>query len=481
MPHPYHLIIGAAALGVALAASSLTANRLVRRKLRLSVYLLLAYVAAHVVYLFRADLSPAFDSELYSLERLALVAALINLAIVTMINPMRVDRVPDRYPAIVQDAIVIGLVLLVAMFVLGDKFLTTSAVSAVVLGFALQDTLGNAFSGLAIQSEKPFNIGHWVKVGEFEGRVAEVTWRATKLRTKSGNFVILPNNLVSKEAITNYSEPAAPTRQEVEVGVSYDAPPNHVKRTMLDAIQNCPLVLAAPAPDVELMSFDASSINYRLRFWIEDYERDEGARDQVRTSIYYAFQRKGIEIPYPIQVEYSREFTPPDAEARTREREALLANVDILRSLSDGQRRMIAARTRTSVYANGELIVREGQPGESMFVLCSGRAAVVLQTSGREVATIEKGGYFGEMSLLTGDPRSASVVARGDVVVLEIDAAVFRQLAEEAPHAVEQVGVAAATRRAELDQARASVQHSAVVEAPATLLSRMRRFLNISG
>src|SRR5829696_1427265 len=239
MPHPYHLMVGAAALAAALAASSFSANRLVKRKLRLSVYLLLAYLAAHVFYLIRTDLSPAFETDLYSLERLALVAALINLAIVTMINPMRVDRVPDRYPAIVQDAIVIGLVLLVAMFVLGDKFLTTSAVSAVVLGFALQDTLGNAFSGLAIQSEKPFNIGHWVKVGEFEGRVAEVTWRATKLRTKAGNFVVVPNNVVSKEAIINYSEPAAPTRQEVEVGVAYDAHPNIVKSVARDAIQNC--------------------------------------------------------------------------------------------------------------------------------------------------------------------------------------------------------------------------------------------------
>jgi small-conductance mechanosensitive channel/CRP-like cAMP-binding protein len=479
MPHPYHLVIGAAALAAALAVSSLTGNRLVKRKLRLSVYLLFAYLAAHILFLFRADLSPAFDADLYRFERLALVAALINLAIITLINPLREDRVPDRFPAIVQDAMTIGLVLIVATFALGDKFLTTSAVSAVVLGFALQDTLGNAFSGLAIQSEKPFNIGHWVKVGDFEGRVAEVTWRATKLRTKAGNFVVLPNNIVSKEAITNYSEPAAPTRQEVEVGVAYDAPPNVVKRVVLDAIQNCPLVLVAPAPDVVLASFDASSISYRVRFWIEDYERDEGARDQVRTSIYYAFQRNGIEIPYPIQVEYSREWPSADPEARSSERETLLANVDIFRSLSAEQRRTIASRIRTAVYADGEAIVREGAAGDSMFVICSGRAAVLLQASGREVAVIQKGGYFGEMSLLTGDPRSASVVARGDVVVLEIDAAVFRQLADEAPQAVEQVGVAAATRRAELNQARAASQNAGVVEAPATLLSRMRRFLNI--
>lgn len=157
----------------------------------------------------------------------------------------------------------------------------------------------------------------------------------------------------------------------------------------------------------------------------------------------------------------------------------MLAGVDILRSLPEEQRRSVAAQARAGTYANGEYIVREGQPGASMFVVCSGRAAVVLQASGKEVAVIDTGGYFGEMSLLTGEPRTANVVARGDVVVLEIDADVFRKLAEESPHAVEEVAVAAATRRAELEQVRASAQNAVVTEAPATILTRMRRFLRM--
>ena len=130
---------------------------------------------------------------------------------------------------------VIGLLVLIATFVFQDKLLTTSAVGAVVVGFALQDTLGNAFAGLGIQSEKPFRVGHWIRVGDFEGRVAEVTWRATKLRTKAGNFVIVPNNIVAKDAITNYSEPAVPTRLEIEVGASYLSTPADVKAAALEA------------------------------------------------------------------------------------------------------------------------------------------------------------------------------------------------------------------------------------------------------
>ena len=114
-------------------------------------------------------------------------------------------------------------------------------VGAVVVGFALQDTLGNLFAGLAIQIEKPFRVGQWVRIGEFEGRVQEVTWRATKLLTKAGQFVIVPNSVMSKDPILNHSEPTIPTRIDVEIGASYDVPPNDVTRALHEALDNAPL------------------------------------------------------------------------------------------------------------------------------------------------------------------------------------------------------------------------------------------------
>ena len=471
-------MLGVAALAATLAISSLTVNRLVKRKLKLSVFLLGAYVVVHAGLALWRTLPPETEAQLVSFERLVFAAGVINLLVIAFINPLRADRVPDRFPNILQDFIVIGSLVVVATFVWHDTLLTTSAVSAVVIGFALQDTLGNAFAGLAIQSEKPFHVGHWIQVGAFEGRVAEVTWRATKLRTKSGNFVIVPNNIVSKEAITNYSEPAAPTRIEVEVGASYLTAPSAVKSALEEALANSPTVLTAPASDIQLVRFDNSSIAYRVRFWIEDFERDEAARDEVRTAIYYAFARHGIEIPYPIQVQYEQESGAPDAAALQSERERLLARVDLFSALSEEQRREMATATHTRVYGNGEAIVRQGRPGESMFVVGSGRAAVVLEPDRREVATIEPGGYFGEMSLLTGEPRTATVVARGDTLVVEINADLFRRLGAVSPQAVEQIGVAAVTRRIELDRVRSASPGTAVADAPASFLARMRKFLH---
>jgi small-conductance mechanosensitive channel/CRP-like cAMP-binding protein len=471
--------MGVAALAAALLVISVSLNRLVQRKLKLSVFLFGAYILFNLVVAARPGLVPGAEEDIRGLERLVFAAAAINLLVHVLINPLRADRVPDAFPSILQDAIVIGLLVLIATFVFQDKLLTTSAVGAVVVGFALQDTLGNAFAGLGIQSEKPFRVGHWIRVGDFEGRVTEVTWRATKLRTKAGNFVVVPNNIIAKEAITNFSEPAAPTRLELDVGASYLATPADVKAAVAEAVRQVPRVLTHPAPDALLHSFDGSAITYRVRFWIADYEGDDEARDEVRTAIFYAFGRRGIEIPWPIEVGYSREWPEPDAAAKEREREAVLAGVDLFARLRDDQRREIAAASAIRTYGNGEAIVRQNDPGQSMFIVCSGSASVVLDPGRREVAVIEKGGYFGEMSLLTGEPRSASVLARGDTAVLELDAAGFRALGAADGQAVERIGIAAVTRRAELNQIRDAVQHAAVVDAPATFLDRMKRFLNL--
>lgn len=476
-PHyPLHLVMGVAALAATLAVQSYALNRHVRRKLRLSVALLGAYVLVNLLF---ALVDPAFlritDEEfLLGVERLALAAGLINLLVIAAINPLRVDRVPERFPTIVQDFIVLGLVIL-AGTMLSEQLIATSAVGAVVLGFALQDTLGNAFAGLAIQSEAPFRIGHWIRVGEFEGRVAEVTWRATKLRTKTGNFVVVPNSRIAGEAIVNFSEPAVPTRLEVEVGATYNAAPNDVIAAILEALRQVPRVLEAPAPDALLLEFAGSAITYRARFWVTDYEWDEEVKDEVRTAIYYSFARNSIEIPWPIEVIYQREWPDPAVEAEQRER--LIGGVPLFVKLEEAQRRELARSAAFRTYGSGEAIVREGDPGASMFIVCKGRAAVVLDPDAAEVATIEQGGYFGEMSLLTGEPRSATVVARGDTTVLELDAEWFRALAASDPQAVEAIGAAAVMRRGELDAARTAATNTAVADAPATFVARMRKFL----
>ena len=411
---------------------------------------------------------------------MTIVLAIVNAAVTLIANPWRLDRPSDRFPAIVQDFTVIVLFVAIGTVLLREQLLTTSAVGAVVVGFALQDTLGNLFAGLAIQIEKPFRVGQWVQFGDREGQVTEITWRATKLRTKAGQFLIVPNSVISKEPVLNHSEPTIPTRIEVEIGASYNVPPNDVKRAMQEAMANSPLVMKAPEPQVIIKGFGASAIDYAAQFWIEDYAIDRTARDQVRTNLWYTFRRRNIEIPYPIQVQYERDEEPIRTERHVAAAADHLASVDLFKTLSAEARHALSNAADHHLFAAGESIVRQDAEGDSMFVLMKGHARVVIEPSGQEVAVIPAGGFFGEMSMLTGDKRSATVKAADDVAVLEITSKDFRELALANPDLVDHVSTIISARRTGLEDAKAHATAVVVPEAKQNFLQRMRKFLSLT-
>jgi small-conductance mechanosensitive channel/CRP-like cAMP-binding protein len=467
-------LVTVVALGLVLVALTAVRSRFLRARLAFAAVLIVAAAAVEIA------IGRGWGDALVlgGVARLAIVAAGLVAVVALLFNPWRGDRPSDRVPAIVQDVIVIALFAVAATMLLDERVLTTSAVGAVVVGFALQDTLGNLFAGLAIQVEKPFRVGHWIKVGDFEGKVQEVTWRATKLLTKAGQFVIVPNSVVSKDPILNYSEPTVPTRLQIDVGLTYDAAPNIARRALLEAVANSPLVLKEPAPDAIVIDFGASSVNYRLRFWIGDYGIDDYAYDQVRTHLWYTLRRYGIEIPYPIQIEYSREEAGARPPSRIRWVADRLAGIDLFAGLDDAERTRLAEACPEHLFGGGERIVQQGDAGQSMFVVLDGRVRVTIEPSGQEVAVISRGGFFGEMSMLTGDPRTATVSSLDDATLLEVTAERFREVALSRAGLVEQVSDVVSTRRAGLESARAAAEEAqANVPARQSLLVRIRKYL----
>jgi small-conductance mechanosensitive channel/CRP-like cAMP-binding protein len=472
------LFAGITLLVIALALRSASVNRLVRSRLLTSCVLFGASTLAAALAAY-APLPLEVARQIRTFDPLVLAFGVATLVVVIAINPWREDRVPDRFPTIVQDAIVIAVFALVAILFMQEKILATTAVGAVVVGLALQDTLGNLFSGLAIQIEKPFRVGQWVTIGGTDGLVTEVTWRATKMRTKAGNFVVMPNSVVAKDTITNYSEPTLETCLEVDVGASYDTPPNAVKAVIGQALQDEPLLVRGRQPEVLIADFSASAITYRVRVWITDFGADFRTRDRVRSRIYYAFHRHGIAIPYPIQVQYQQDALPaPPAEPPPR---ATLDSVEILAPLTDAERAQLLQASRPQLFAAGEAVVREGDEGSSMYVVSRGEAAVTIASADGEVARLREGAFFGEMSLLTGDPRTATVIAVTDCELLEIRAEAFRAVVLADPAVVERVTAAVASRRAGLELHRATRgQEAETLEAPLTFLARVRQFLRLS-
>lgn len=468
--------------GVALAVAALVLraahrNRHVRNRLLVSTLALAIYVLVSAAV--ALGVVPAgLDDPVRLARPLLLAFAVVNAGVALSINPWRHDSLPDRFPTIVQDSLVLVLFAVAASVVLQERIFATTAVGAVVVGFALQDTLGNLFAGLAIQLERPFRVGHWVRVAGTDAQVNEITWRATKLRTKAGNFLVVPNSLVARDTVLNYSEPAIETRLEIDIGASYDVPPNRVKAVILAAIRDEPLISTAKTPEVLVADFAASAVLYRVRLWTTDFGADEILRDRVRTAVYYAFGRAGIVIPYPMQVQIEKEETPPVLPA-VDDTARVLAQVPIFAALSEAQRTDLARVARFGLYAAHDAVVRQGDAGASMFVVVRGEVVVTLAGVSGEVARMGAGGFFGEMSLLTGDARNATVRTSGDTELLEITADDFRRFVLENPAAVEIVGVAAAKRRAELAQHAASAS-AVVIEAPQGLLERMRRFLRLT-
>lgn len=483
MPTPHsstHLLETAT---IVLGAASLIAvvrNRVIRRRLLFSLVGGLAAVAVHALSGLGTG-SWMLANYGWQIEQLVVVMAVSNAAIALVFNPWFRDGESDRAPAIVQDALVVAIVSVAAipLFHIDTiSFLTGSAIVAAIVGFAMQDTLGNAFAGIAIQIERPFRVGHWISVGDHVGLVTEVTWRATKIRTKNGNMVAVPNSVLSGSAVHNYSEPTAPSRLQVDVGIAYGHPPNEVREALLAAARGAPYVIADPPPDTMVVDFANSSIIYRLWFWIDDFSQDDHAMDAVRTRLYYELKRRNLEIPFPIQVEYGREEPAPDLAALHARQATSLARVPVFARLPEDAHRALAATAGALLFADGEVIMREGEPGGSMFVVDRGTVVLTVGPDGREVARIGSGGHFGEMALLTGDPRSATVRARGDVSVLEITADAFRAYVQGRPEVFEVLVSLATERRRELDALRATAGAAPAPTGP-SLRARMKQYFGL--
>ena len=367
-----------------------------------------------------------------------------------------VDAITRRgkvhFSTIGKDLLMLVLWFVVLMAVLYTDFgvqplsiLTTTTVAAAVLGFALQETLGNIFSGLSLSMGRPFEPGDWIRSGTHLGRVKGIAWRATTIVTRANERLEIPNSVIAKDVLFNYATGAV--RDEIDIGLSYGVPPNHVREVVLTLLRDVPQVLREPAPEVLAWNYADFSIEYHIRYWISDYGVQEHVRDRVASSLWYALKRHSIEIPFPTRTIHVRDAGRDEDEradaAFERELMADLRQVDWLRGLNDEELRMLVPSVAVRQFGAGELLIRAGEQGASMFIFRSGTAEVFAHTADgqtRHLATYTRGDVTGEMALMTGDPRTASVRAITDVEVIEMDREGFARLFKEHPDAAAGIG-----------------------------------------
>jgi small-conductance mechanosensitive channel/CRP-like cAMP-binding protein len=368
------------------------------------------------------------------------------------------------------------------------KVFTASVLTTAVIGLALQETLGNVMAGLALQLERDFDVGDWIKIDDkINGRIREVRWRATTLVTRNGDLIMVPNALVARSVLTNFSRPTTAHRQWVYFRAHFRYPPAQVREIVVEAVRTLSDVRADPPPDCVLWEFKDDAVTYACRYWIDDVQRDDPIDGEVRSMIWYALHRHGMELPFPSLNVNMTEMNEDRAQRKMDEdyarRMDALARVDVFRALDAVKIDRLSRRLRLVVFGPGEVILRQGDPGDSLYVVRAGRVVVRIEKDGvqRDVATLETGQFFGEMSLMTGESRAATVVARTHVECYVVDKPSFQEIIEEKPELAGVISDILAQRQVALDGAPTAAGPGVQGGQKNQLRSRIAAFFGIGG
>jgi len=397
----------------------------------------------------------------------------------------------SHFSTIFKDILMLLLYGVVTLAVLRVDFqvdptplLASTAVVAVVAGLALQESLGNIFSGLTLQLSKPFAPGDWVRSGNHVGRVQGIGWRSTAVVTRSNEKLEIPNSTLAKDVLVNYSNGVV--GDEISIGLSYGAPPNYVREVILETLRGTPTVLQNPGPQIFTWNYGDSAVQYRIKYWISDYTDSEYVRDAVATRMWYALRRNEIEIPYPVRTlrMHPDSSAGVGAEAFEREIMAELRGVDFLRGLRDEELRMLLPEVTVLKFGAGEVIVREGDQGDSLYLIRDGAVEVVAMTGdGKQVhiRDLKRPAFFGEIALMTGEARNATIRARSDAELLEIGRNGFTDLFRAHPETAAQIGEVIALRMSETRELLAAAPHEDGVQTRARwLIGKMRSVFNLT-
>jgi small-conductance mechanosensitive channel/CRP-like cAMP-binding protein len=425
------------------------------------------------------------------LERLEFVAiAALIIFFVRLVDTLIFDVAMSRRrnviaPQILRQILSIILYFLLFAWTLSELFhyspwtaLTGGALLAAILGLALQETLGNLFSGIALSMEGGFEAGDVLHSGDYYGVVESVSWRATRIRGVNNQLIVLPNSVIARERLEVFPHNNLNGRV-LQIGVDYHVAPATVIGIFTQAAAHVEGIARERPPIARVGSFGDSAVIYEIKYYTRDYSLRERIDADVRKAVWYALQRNGIAFATPIRT-YAP-YTPPKAGEQVPQDEIVqrLQEVDILSPLSPPAHEQLAQATKVHVYSRGEAILHAGAAGDSMFVVHNGTVSVRLSDAdtpgGYEVAQLGPGSVFGEMALLTGEKRAADVIALTDVLTLEIGKESLQPILLDHPELAGAISEKVIERRDHLALVRAENQE----EESQTVLSRIRAYFGL--
>jgi small-conductance mechanosensitive channel/CRP-like cAMP-binding protein len=418
----------------------------------------------------------------------------------TLLFSALLPRLRLRTPLILRD-VVVALGSLVACVSVASRanvnlsgLIATSAVLTAVLGFSLQDVIGNVAGGLALQLDDSIGVGDWVRVGDVSGQVADIRWRQTSIETRNGETVLVPNAVMMKSTVVVVGRRQGERgrwRRHVVFHVDWSHQPSEVVAVVEAALRSAALerVAREPAPSCVLQDMADTFGRYDLRYWLTDFAQDDGTDSEVRTCIYFALQRAEMRLAQPthsvLLTEDSLDRKASKARQQLARREALLERLELFRGLEPAERESLARSMRYSPFTRGEALTQQGADAHWLYLMEEGTAVVKVSEGAleREVAVLTGPNLFGEMSLLTGEPRSATVIASSDVECFRLEKESVQALLQARPALALQLAELLASRRVGLLAAREHLDADALAIRQASeardLLSRIRRFLEL--
>jgi small-conductance mechanosensitive channel/CRP-like cAMP-binding protein len=427
----------------------------------------------------------------------ALVLGVAHLLFEVVLPLVRVR--PNR---IYEDLSVAGAIAVVTAIVMKragldiTSLVATSAVITAVIGLSLQDTLGNTIGGLALQLDDSIHVGDWVKVGDINGRVAEIRWRFTAIETRNWETVYVPNSRLVKDSVIVVGKRQGAPRQWrrwVYFNVDFRHAPSDVMSTVLDALHSAPIPNVAddPKPNCVLMDLGESTAKYAVRYWLTDVAADDPTDGAVRTRVFFALKRKGIPLALPAHALFITEDNKKRRERKQVEehqrRVDALAKVEAFAPLADAERDHVADGLVYAPFTKGEVITRQGAEAHWLYLVVRGTVSVRVRGddgSEVEVAQMNDGEVFGEMSLLTGEPRAASVYAVTDVECWRLDREAFRAVLQERPDVAAPIAALLAERKVGLagvkDNLDAEARARRMRDEQRDLLQKMRSFFGLT-
>jgi len=371
-----------------------------------------------------------------------------------------------------------------------SSLVTSTAVVTAVLAFAMQDTLGNILSGLALQLDKSICIGDWLEFEDLSGEVIQVQWRHTAIMTRFGEKILIPNSDLMKNRVKIIGGQTLPGRYNTLYFYgSYAVAPNVVVETVEKNLRRMQFrgQSAQTPPICQVFDFADGHITYALHYWLAAPGAAGATKSALYQHIYALFQRQGWYLSAPnrdishMSHKHKTQWHQQSLRHSTSIKLVFLAQIPLFAALTEEEKEQAAERLKTAFFVQGSTLIVQGAAGESMFFIVQGEAEVWVASHGRkqQVAVLKAGDIFGEMSLMTGDPRRATVIARSDLVCYELDKDGFAAIIQERPELAENIASLLSTRAQELDSVQQCLSHTQLEEQKQHLLHHIRRWFRL--